>query len=733
TKSQNSAVLRVSERVGTALTVAKSPVCIGGKSTEESPSEGPPSRVTRRTGPIAPKKRRLEEESVAKSTEETDEAAAATTSLSQENVATGSETKEPNVIGGISSLEDSDDEDRLCVAEDETSTETVQPSAPTSDITDDDREHLMIDDNHEERPVVDDDEEERLVVDEGENDNEEACAAGKEQISEHRESVQEKVQDESNTISEASEQAGVTGQAKKQESSPAIAARVVATKVTTKNIGALGAAKRSVPDLKAGPAAMQKFNATLSKQLKKGRPAKKVVEKPTKTSSAAEKPVSAPPSSSKAPSTQKTSPHVAVATTPQGSKRKREGISAESVPVAKRQHFGESSVQKQLQGALLSEQKIEVIRKNLAGCLDEIANMHPEEFANAMTTCSLNLHSGDMWTIIQKNFKNCDASDIHNTKEDTFLQICRELGGSGEIWLNYVKKMMIVFSTQTPNPIYTGRYIRLFIRALRETGDLLSWEEKKDCLRTILTRIFLEDTGVAIKATTYALLTPQYELLDWMKGQDDPFTVLLSLAVTTAHMEGKVLLWAWFQQFGIELPLEDISPRTVNEAFNELLTKLDELAESRARKMGESDIAIPISVEENALIKMAIAYLSPANGSHVSLKPILADLISDCTGRIKKAMNPRALGGEKAWSEVYAIRNRSHLFIGLTRSALSYRDDLTVIHDVCNLLRSEIPSIREIRDKLATLATAEKPWLDMYSTIAGEVIAFLQALTLYEM
>ncbi|KAK5980957.1 hypothetical protein GCK32_017400, partial [Trichostrongylus colubriformis] len=174
---------------------------------------------------------------------------------------------------------------------------------------------------------------------------------------------------------------------------------------------------------------MQKFSATLSKQLRKGRPHKvEAVTKPLPKaisatsgvvlkSSSTKSPLIVP-SSKKASTTRKTVSAVAI--TSKSCKRKRSAVSVESQPpLVKRPQFGESSVQKQLQGALLSEQKIEVIRKNLADCLDEISNMHPQEFASAMATCSLNLHSGDMWTIIQKNFRNCDSSDIsstHNTK-----------------------------------------------------------------------------------------------------------------------------------------------------------------------------------------------------------------------------------------------------------------------------------------------------------------------------
>ncbi|KAK6030271.1 hypothetical protein OSTOST_03600, partial [Ostertagia ostertagi] len=362
-------------------------------------------------------------------------------------------------------------------------------------------------------------------------------------------------------------------------------------------------------------------------------------------------------------------------------------VSLESPPVVKRGQPLGSSLQKQLQGALLSEQKIEVIKKNLAGCLDEISNMPPEEFAKVMTTSSLLLPSGDMWTIVQKNFRNCDSSDIPNTK-----------------------------------------------------GDLLSWDEKKGYLRTILTRIFLEDIGVGIKATTFVLLSPSYGLLDWMKDRSDPFRFSIYWQVSDSHvrlngtllqMEGKILLWAWFQQFSEELPLQDVSTPNVKKAYEELLKHLDELAERRAKEM-ENEEPIPISDEENALTKMAIAYLSPVNGSRVDLKSTLGGLISDCMESVKKAMNPRALGGEKAWSEVYMVSNRSHMLNGITMSALSYKDDLSIVRGVCDLLRHELPLIREVRQELAEIRAAEKPWIVVYRGIIEDIMKFFQVMTLFE-
>lgn len=50
-------------------------------------------------------------------------------------------------------------------------------------------------------------------------------------------------------------------------------------------------------------------------------------------------------------------------------------------------------------------------------------------------------------------------------------------------------------------------------------------------------------------------------------------------------MDGKVLIWAWFQQFSEELPLHEVSPVTVRKAFDELVTKLDKLAVKRSTAM----------------------------------------------------------------------------------------------------------------------------------------------------
>lgn len=125
------------------------------------------------------------------------------------------------------------------------------------------------------------------------------------------------------------------------------------------------------------------------------------------------------------------------------------------------------------------------------------------------------------------------------------------------------------------------------------------------------------------------------------------------------------------------------------------------------------------SDEELEVISMAVAYLSPGNGQPVELRQILVQLVTDCLKRVKHALNPRALGGElnastvvgipkglgcyavvvflgeKAWSEAYMVHNRLDLFIGLSVAAVLRKDDMTLQHDVRDLLQNETPSVSE--------------------------------------
>ncbi|KHJ82176.1 hypothetical protein OESDEN_18132, partial [Oesophagostomum dentatum] len=164
-----------------------------------------------------------------------------------------------------------------------------------------------------------------------------------------------------------------------------------------------------------------------------------------------------------------------------------------------------------------------------------------------------------MWTIIQARYRKSESVDVHNKKEETFINIAKNLAGKDQIWVEYVKEMVTVVATQIPNAINTSRYIRLLCHGLHQAGNLLKTEEKQNYLRAALTRLFFVDTGIAMKATAYALLSPAYEWMAWMSNKDDPFSVVLSLAVTTFQNDGKILLWAWLQRFPQELQLHDIT------------------------------------------------------------------------------------------------------------------------------------------------------------------------------
>lgn len=360
--------------------------------------------------------------------------------------------------------------------------------------------------------------------------------------------------------------------------------------------------------------------------------------------------------------------------------------------------------------------------------LNEIAQLSPHVFASVMLTISRSLPSGDLWTIVQMNFRNCDSSDIHNTREEKFLQNCRDLGCGERIWLEYVKRLAVMIATQDPNPLHTGRYFRLLIRALHYTGSLLSPAEKKAYLRPVLTKVFKTDMNVAVKATIYILLSPYYELLEWMKDANDPVSMLISIAIMTSQMDGKVLIWAWFQQFSEELPLHEVSPVTVRKAFDELVTKLDKLAVKRSTAMKQ----VPPSDEELEVISMAVAYLSPGNGQPVELRQILVQLVTDCLKRVKHALNPRALGGEKAWSEAYMVHNRLDLFIGLSVAAVLRKDDMTLQHDVRDLLQNETPSIREVASEVKKTTSSERPWLNIYQIAMTNAVQILKLFTQYE-
>ncbi|VDM71260.1 unnamed protein product [Strongylus vulgaris] len=125
--------------------------------------------------------------------------------------------------------------------------------------------------------------------------------------------------------------------------------------------------------------------------------------------------------------------------TSRGVKRRFEDSITEKTTAPKKIALHESSLQKKLLGALMSEQKIEVICKNLGEDVYAIARMDSNEFASTMVKCSLNLPSGDMWTIVQAHYRSSESSDIHNKKEDSFVNIAKELAGSSQVWVEYVK------------------------------------------------------------------------------------------------------------------------------------------------------------------------------------------------------------------------------------------------------------------------------------------------------
>ncbi|PIO59469.1 hypothetical protein TELCIR_19068, partial [Teladorsagia circumcincta] len=138
--------------------VAKSSEQVDDKATEELTGDGPPSRVTRRTGPIAPRKRRIDEGSAVKETSEAAE----------------------TIKRVCSSLEDTDDEeDRLCVADDEETVEAEQQPKAALDVRGGDEERPASDDDDEDRLVVDDDVEEPSVEGDGMKEVEETTAVEK--------------------------------------------------------------------------------------------------------------------------------------------------------------------------------------------------------------------------------------------------------------------------------------------------------------------------------------------------------------------------------------------------------------------------------------------------------------------------------------------------------------------------------------------------------------------------
>ncbi|KAJ1352299.1 hypothetical protein KIN20_008604 [Parelaphostrongylus tenuis] len=160
----------------------------------------------------------------------------------------------------------------------------------------------------------------------------------------------------------------------------------------------------------------------------------------------------------------------------------------------------ETALYKQLYGALMSDQRMEMIRKSLGDNLEAISRMCPNDFATVHDCVFAEL-------IIWRHVDYCAEelsqflNEFFSLQEEFFLQIARELAGDHQIWVAYVKKMVVTLCTQTPNRLHTPRYIRLLMRALRETDTLLTVTEKKEYLRISLTKLFLEDMEISIKAT----------------------------------------------------------------------------------------------------------------------------------------------------------------------------------------------------------------------------------------
>ncbi|EYB89446.1 hypothetical protein Y032_0232g3061 [Ancylostoma ceylanicum] len=686
---------------------------------------GPHSRVKSRTGPVAPRKRKAEDESSQKKSAQTAD------TLSEAST---------------------DDEDRLCVADDEEE-EAAPPQAsqPVSQAVENDE-----------------DEEERLVIDAEEDgmDEGESGAKKKESDEDTVSKLSEATKKESKVI-----EAAESSQKDRGAESPAIPAKIPkassqaspeesphpvtrssASSTHRERMGALQAARRSVRGITSGPAAMQKFSARIAKQLQKGGVVTRTSGAATRSSQAAtpKEARKADTSSSSTPASlrrgrgsnidtprrtagteESATPQSHIGATARGSKRRLEEPVPENGSTVKKTAPSESALQKKLHGALLSEQKIEVIRKTLGEDVNEIAKMDPEDFAVTMVKCSLNLPSGDMWTIVQGNYRCSEPVDIHNKKENAFVSIARELSGNSHVWVEYVKKMVTTMASQTPNVVGSTRYIRLLCQALGQTGDLLTNEEKKSYLRAALTRIFLDDAGIGIKATTYVLLSSSYEWLGWMNDKNDPFSLLLSLAVTAAQGDGKILLWAWFQQFSQELQLQDVSATNLRKALDELMARLDQLAEERSRHVERNNRPTKITQEEMGILNMVTAYFFAGSAAIDVIKGVVGHMLNDSVDRIKAAMKPRAREGEQAWSEAAMVSNRLLLCVNLALKGLGYRDNSALSREFCDLLQRNVPAIRDLREEIEK-SLSDRPWMEVHLGAIQRVLVLVKTLSRYE-
>ncbi|KAK6749938.1 hypothetical protein RB195_002133 [Necator americanus] len=692
-----------------------------GNSRIETLEQEPSSRVISRTGPVAPRRRKINDEpTVTKSV-------AAAETLSETST---------------------DDESRLCVADDEderTQEVLKQPATPATQMDDDDGRLVIDNDEDEERKEID-------IAKKKEDNPKFTTVAEAAEIYNEKTSTTSAVEEGKNSGGSAP---GVNEASTGNCSS---IAHPTVQSIRRDRSGVLQFARRSAPSISAGPAAMQKSGSRIAKQLQKsGGSASPPEEIVTATSGASNRREKEQQHSSSAASvsTKKSSEIgkgflgatntrvtdnkknissqlAAALSSRKGKKRRPEGPAMGNDTAIKKIPLSESLLQKKLHGALMSEQNIEVIRKNLGEAVDEIGNMDPEEFASTMIKCSLNLPSGDMWTIVQANYRSSESQDIRNKKEDSFMNIAKELSRNNQIWEKYVKKMVTTMTTQAHNVVNTTRYIRLLSRALYHAGSLLTDEEKRGYLRAALTRLFLDDTGVAIKAAIYALLSPSSRWLDWMSDKNDPFSLLLSIAVTATPNDGKILLWAWFQQFPEELQLQDVSIENLRRAFDELMARLDELAGERGRHLEEDNQLKEITEKETTVMNMAIAYFFPGSESTNVVKTIVANCMSDCVNRVKMALKPRATQGEEAWAEAFAVSTRLRLCIHLTLKAIGCRDNSPLSRDFCSLLQYELLTIRDLRDEIEKL-TLERPWVEVYRNVVFDVLSLVQTLSQYEL
>ncbi|VDM70097.1 unnamed protein product [Strongylus vulgaris] len=187
-----------------------------------------------------------------------------------------------------------------------------------------------------------------------------------------------------------------------------------------------------------------------------------------------------------------------------------------------------------------------------------------------------------------------------------------------------------------------------------------------------------------------------------MREKNDPFFVILSVAITSTQTDGKILLWAWFQQFPEELQVQDVSPSNLKKTFDELLKRLDESAAERGSHVTGADASkqpLQPTQEEAGLINMASSYFLPGSGAVVVTRTVVDDMLKDCVSRIKIALNPRATDGEKEWTRAFIVNNRLRVCINLALKAIDSRENTALCREFCALLQNDIPMVREIYER----------------------------------